>query len=110
MEQKEETAAPYYSLLTAEDKKLIQFSCGGLLAVDFLFIQSYVSLAQLDSYEQTALNCFVATIPFLVVFAIAASLLTVEWKSRWIKLGVVFFFSFVMMVNVYGLLNAFYHF
>jgi hypothetical protein len=110
MEQEEETSLPQKRLFTQADTRLLLFSCGALIAVDFLFIQGYVSLAGLDTFEQTAMDCFAAAIPFLVVYAFAANLLIVERKSPWIRLGVILLFVLVVMVNLYGLLNAFWHF
>ena len=88
MEQKEEPLLTGNPLLSKDDKRYFRFICGGLIAVDFLFIQGYLSLIRLDSFEQTAMYCFAAAIPILVVFAIAASLITTETNSFWIKLGV----------------------
>jgi len=110
MEQAEGTSLPQKRLFTQDDTRLLQFSCGALLAVDSLFIQGYVSLAGLDSFEQTAMDCFAAAIPFLVVYAFAANLLMVERTSPWRRLGVVLLFVLAVFVNLYGLLNAFWHF
>lgn len=107
MEQKNEAK---YVLLSNNDRKCVQLFCGGLLAVDFLFIQGYLSITQLDSFERIAMDCFMAAMPFLVVFAVTANLLNVHLTSRLLKICVFFLFCFAVITNGYGLMNAFWHF
>ena len=109
MEQ-EEILLPRKRLLTEGDKKFIQISCGSLIAVDFLLMQCYLSRTQLDNCERTAMYCFAAAIPFLVAYAFAAKFIIVECKSIWTWLGVAFLGGLAMIVNIGGIMSAFWHF
>ena len=111
MQQRNKIAPSSKSIFTEGDKKFISISSGGLLAVDFLFIQGYLSLVRLDNPEKFALSCFVISIPFLVTFVVAINMVQdIQSKSFWTRLGTIFVFIFAVIINIIGLIGAFWHF
>lgn len=110
MKQEKEMLSSSNNFFTEDDKRTIQLISGGLIGVNFLLIQGYISLVQLDSFERTAMDCFAATIPLLVVYAIAVNFPVAQSKSKWVKLLITLLFAIITVVNLFGIGSAFFHF
>jgi hypothetical protein len=97
---------------TESNSKFYQFLCSGLIAVDFLFIQGYLS-TKLDLPETLALYAFAISLPLLVLYLLLSSLFSHEafnYDSERKMLFTSFSTAMISIANYAGIALSFFHF